>query len=230
MTIDEILTLLEQEYGPLQWQSGSDPVSELIGAILSQNTSDVNSRRAFERLIDTFGAWERVAEASIDQIAEAIKGGGLGRIKAGRIKAILERLLESQGSLDLGFLEGLPLAEAKAWLEKLPGVGPKTAACVLLFSLGRPVIPVDTHVYRVSRRLGLIDSKVWPKEAHQLLEEVVPPQARYQFHLHMLAHGRSVCKAQRPLCYQCIFQRGCPSSSVNAHKEKTHAKGEGRYH
>jgi len=210
MTIDQITSLLEQEYGALEWQSRSDPLSELIAAILSQNTSDVNSKRAFDRLVATFSSWERVAEASIEQIAEAIKGGGLSRIKAGRIKAILESIRQDQGSLDLGFLRVLPLAEAKAWLEKLPGVGPKTAACVLLFSLGRPALPVDTHVYRVSRRLGLIDSRVSPKEAHRLLEEMVPPQARYQFHLHMLAHGRSICRAPRPLCHTCILEEGCP--------------------
>ena len=210
MTIDQIISLLEQEYGALERRSHNDPLSELIAAILSQNTSDVNSKRAFDRLVATFGPWEGVAEASIDQIAEAIKGGGLSRMKAGRIKAILESIRQDQGNLDLGFLRSLPLAEAKAWLEKLPGVGPKTAACVLLFSLGRPALPVDTHVYRVSRRLGLIDSRASSKEAHRLLEEAVSPQARYQFHLHMLAQGRSICKAPRPLCHTCILEEGCP--------------------
>jgi len=214
MTIDEILSLLEREYGPLQWRASGDPLSELIRAILSQNTSDVNSKRAFERLVRTFGTWERVAEGSIDQIAEAIRCGGLSRIKAGRIKAILKGILESQGSLDLGFLGELPLPVARAWLEGLPGVGPKTAACVLLFSLERAVLPVDTHVYRVSRRLGLIDSRVSAEQAHQLLEDVVPSQERYQFHLHMLAHGRSICRAQRPLCRGCVFNEGCPSSFI----------------
>lgn len=212
MTIEEILTLLEQEHGPLEWRPRSDPLSELMGAILSQNTSDVNSKRAFERLVDTFGTWERVVEASIDQIAAAIHCGGLSRIKAGRIKVILEGILESRGSLDLGFLAHGPLPEARSWLEKLPGVGPKTAACVLLFSLARPALPVDTHVYRVARRLGLIDSRVSPEEAHQLLEEIVPSQAIYQFHLHMLAHGRSVCRAQRPLCHECVLGESCPEN------------------
>ncbi|KPJ51974.1 MAG: hypothetical protein AMJ37_03795 [Dehalococcoidia bacterium DG_18] len=212
MTIDEIIHLLGQEYGLPRWRARTDPLSELMGAILSQNTSDVNSGRAFESLVSTFGSWERVAEASIDEIAEAIECGGLSRIKAPRIKAILQGIVEARGSLDLGFLGELPLAEAKAWLQALPGVGPKTAACVLLFSLGRSVLPVDTHVYRISRRLGLIDSRVSPEQAHQLLEEVVPSQALYQFHLNMLAHGRSICRAQRPLCHDCMLEHGCPAN------------------
>lgn len=209
MTIDEIIQLLGQEYGLPQWQRQRDPLSELIGAILSQNTSDVNSHRAFDSLISTFGTWDRVAEASVGEVAEAIACGGLSRIKAPRIKAILEGILNDHSSLDLGFLGELPLPEARAWLQALPGVGPKTASCVLLFSLGRPVLPVDTHVYRVSRRLGLIDSGVSPARAHQLLEELVPAEAIYQFHLNMLAHGRGVCRAQRPRCHECVLREGC---------------------
>ena len=209
MTIDEIIHLLGQEYGLPQWRQRRDPLSELIGAILSQNTSDVNSHRAFNSLISTFGSWERVAQASIGEVAEAIACGGLSRIKAPRIKAILEGIPNDNGSLDLGFLGELPIPEARAWLQALPGVGPKTASCVLLFSLGRPVLPVDTHVYRVSRRLGLIDSGVSPARAHQLLEELVPAEAIYQFHLNMLAHGRGVCRAQRPRCPECVLQEGC---------------------
>jgi endonuclease-3 len=210
MTINEIISRLEQEYGALEWRPLADPLSVLIETILSQNTSDVNSHRAFDRLIDTFGTWERLAEAGVDDIAEAIRGGGLNRIKAARIKGCLESILESRGRLDLGFLALLPSSEAKAWLEKLPGVGPKTAACVLLLSLGKPALPVDTHVYRVSRRLGLIDSKVSPEEAHQLLEAMVPEEKRYEFHFLMLAQGRKVCRARRPLCHECVFQQQCP--------------------
>ena len=218
MTIDEIIHLMGQEYGMPQWRSRTDPISELVGAILSQNTSDVNSRRAFESLVSTFGAWEKVAEASIDEIAGAIECGGLSRIKAPRIKAILEGIMEERGSLDLGFLGELPLPEAKAWLQALPGVGPKTAGCVLLFSLGRSVLPVDTHIYRVSRRLGLIDSRVSSEQAHQLLEDIVPSQAFYQFHLNTLAHGRSVCRAQHPRCHDCVLKQSCPA---NHHRQES---------
>jgi len=177
MTIDDIIRLLGQEYGNPQWRPHADPLSELMAAILSQNTSDVNSHRAFQRLISTFDGWDSVARASYDEIAEAIGCGGLSRVKAPRIKAILEGIQKTRGSLDLGFLGDLPIPEAKTWLQALPGVGPKTAGCVLLFALGKPVLPVDTHVYRVSQRLGLIDSKVSPERAHQLLEEIVPPRS-----------------------------------------------------
>jgi len=220
MTIDEIIHLLGQEYGNPGWRPRTDPLSELIAAILSQNTSDVNSHRAFEKLISTLGGWDRVAEASSDEIAMAIGCGGLSRVKAPRIKAILEGILKTQGSLDLGFLGHLPIPEAKAWLQALPGVGPKTAGCVLLFALGKPVLPVDTHVYRVSRRLGLIDSKVSPEKAHQLLEEIVPPEAIYRFHLNMLAHGRRVCRAWHPLCHRCVLRGGCPTYKAGKNDEK----------
>ncbi len=209
MTINEFIQLLGQEYGLLRWQSQRDPLSELIRAILSQNTSDVNSHRAFDSLISTFGTWDRVAGASIEEIAAAIECGGLSRIKAPRIKLILEGILDDHGSLDLGFLGHLPLPEARAWLQTLPGVGPKTANCVLLFSLGMPALPVDTHVYRVSKRLGLIHSKVSPARAHQILEELIPAEAIYQFHINVLTHGRRVCKAQRPRCSECILLEGC---------------------
>jgi endonuclease-3 len=209
MTINDVIRLLAQEYDIPQWQSQRDPLSELIRAILSQNTSDVNSHRAFDNLISTFRTWDGVAGASIDEIATAIACGGLSRIKAPRIKLILEEILNSHGSLDLGFLGQLPLPEARAWLQALHGVGPKTANCVLLFSLGMPALPVDTHVYRVCRRLGLIDPKVSPARAHQILEELTPTEAIYQFHINVLAHGRRVCRAQRPRCSECILLEGC---------------------
>ena len=209
MTINDVIRFLAQEYGLPQWQSQHDPLSELIRAILSQNTSDVNSHRAFDSLISTFGTWDRVAEASIDEIAAAIECGGLSRIKAPRIKAILEGILDNRGSLDLVFLGQLLLSEARAWLQSLPGVGPKTANCVLLFSLRMPALPVDTHVYRICRRLGLIGPKVSPARAHQVLEELIPAEAIYQFHINVLAHGRRVCRAQRPRCSECILLEGC---------------------
>lgn len=160
MTIDEIISLLAQVYGARPWRARRDPVSELVFTILSQNTSDVNSQRAFNRLLNRFGSWEAVADAAVEEIAESIWGGGLARVKAPRIKGILKAILDKRGSLELDFLKDMPLAAAKSWLRELPGVGPKTAACVLLFSLGRPALPVDTHVYRVAKRLGLIGTKV----------------------------------------------------------------------
>jgi len=140
--------LLEEEYGAVTWSRHRDPLSELIMTVLSQNTSDHNSRRAFDRLITRFGGWEAVAKAEVGDIAQAIKPGGLAQVKAPRIKRILEEISAERGSFDLDFLGELPMDEAGAWLRDLPGVGPKTAACVLLFSLGKPAFPVDTHVYR----------------------------------------------------------------------------------
>lgn len=212
MKIDEVLSLLAQGYGVPRWRPRTDPLSELILTVLSQNTSDTNSRRAFQGLLALPGkGWEAAAEASVEEIARAIHQGGLARVKAPRIKLLLQALREQRGSLDLGFLREMPLPEAKAWLRRLPGVGPKTAACVLLFSLGRPALPVDTHIYRVVRRLGLIDSRVSAEKAHELLEALVPPEDIYPFHVNLIAHGRRVCKAQRPRCLMCLFREGCPA-------------------
>jgi len=208
--MEQVISMLAQEYGVPDWQPRRDPVSELIYTILSQNTSDANSLRAYQRLEEAFGGWEAVARSSPTAIAKAIWLGGLARSKAPRIKQALQGIIKRRGSLDLSFLEALPLAEAKAWLRQLPGVGPKTAACVLLFSLGRPALPVDTHLYRLALRLGLL-SKVSAEKAHQILEDMVPPGQVYQFHVNMVRHGRRICRAQRPHCPQCILREICPS-------------------
>ncbi|MEE8470426.1 MAG: endonuclease III [Dehalococcoidia bacterium] len=214
MSIDRIIELLAREYGNLSWRQHHDPLSELMMTILSQNTSDHNSRRAYSSLITAFGDWRAVAEGDVGDITQAIKTGGLAQVKASRIKQILGQILSQRGSLDLGFLGELPLAEAKAWLQSLPGVGPKTVACVLLFSLGKPVLPVDTHVHRVAKRLGLIDSRASAEKAHEALGAMVPAQHVYQFHMHMIEHGRRVCKAQRPHCHQCVLPRTCPAGQL----------------
>lgn len=214
MTVGEIVRLLAQEYGVPRWEPSDDPMGVLIGTVLSQNTSDVNSHRAFETLRHAFDTWQRLADADPEDIASAIRLGGLNRIKAQRIKAILRAVLEKRGSLDLGFLRELPVPEARAWLERLPGVGPKTAACVLLFGLRMPALPVDTHVLRVSKRLGLLDSRVSPEQAHGLLQEIVPAGDVHQFHVNILAHGRKVCRARRPLCTECVLAPGCPSYRI----------------
>ena len=208
--ISEILELLEKEYGAHPWHPHrGDALSELIMTVLSQNTSDKNSRPAFQSLGTAFPDWAAVARAPVGEIEAAIRSGGLAQIKARRIKLILKRIQESRGSLDLEFLRGMPLDEAKAWLKALPGVGPKTAACVLLFSLGRPMLPVDTHVHRVARRLGLIDPRASREQAHDILETLVPPQDIYRFHILLIEHGRRLCRAARPLCPRCPLRPGC---------------------
>lgn len=152
MAIREVSEILEQEYGPLEWHSYQDPIDVLIGTILSQNTPDANSGRAFASLKASFDSWEAVASAPAEHIAQTIKSGGLCQIKAARIKQVLEQIEKEQGHISLDFLNSKTMAEAKDYLMRLPGVGHKTASCVLLFSLGKPSLPVDTHVFRIAFR------------------------------------------------------------------------------
>lgn len=196
----------EPERKPLQ-----DPLSELIQTILSQNTADVNSDRAFASLAARFdGDWERVRTAPVAEVADSIRIGGLAEVKAPRIQSILNGIAERVGELDLSFLRELPLEEGRAFLRSLGGVGPKTAACVLLFACGKPALPVDTHVHRVSQRLGLVPAKATAEQAHVLLEKVVPPDLVYSFHMLLIHHGRQLCKAQRPRCAACPVLARCP--------------------
>jgi endonuclease-3 len=207
--IKEVHELLVEEYGHHLWKPHRDPLSELVRTILSQNTSDVNSNRAFSRLRAGFPSWEQMLSAGLEEVVEAIKPGGLARIKAPRIQAALRAILEQRGELDLSFLRDMEIHEARAWLESLEGVGPKTAACVLLFSLGRPALPVDTHVLRVSRRVGLIDAGTSAGKAHDVLGGMLPEDDVYDFHVNMVAHGRQVCHAQRPRCDVCVIAPHC---------------------
>lgn len=224
ISIERINFLLAGEYGERKQQSYRSPLSVLIQTILSQNTSDANSNRAFESLSASFDSWEAVAEASISEIAASIKSGGLGVIKAKRIKEALGEIERKRGKLELDFLNQLPLDKARDWLKNLPGVGSKTANCVLLFSLGRPALPVDTHVLRVAKRLGLINPKASAEQAHTLLERTVPSDKVYDFHMLLIEHGRRVCKAQRPRCTQCVLRRLCPSYEKFAGKTEWNAE------
>ena len=209
----EVHALLAGEYGPVTWTPRHDGVSELVSTILSQHTSDLNSDRAFQELVRRLGSWEAVLEAEPGQVADAIRAGGLAQVKAPRIQEVLRKVVELRGSFDISFLKELPLSEAKAWLMALPGVGPKTAAVVLCFALGMPAFPVDTHVHRVARRLGLIGPRVTAEEAHDVLESAISPEQTFSFHVYLINHGRRVCKAQRPLCDRCVLAPGCPSRS-----------------
>lgn len=204
-----VAAILDAVYGPRRQQPSGDPLDGLIGTILSQHTSDANSQRAHERLRQRFPTWPAVLAAPDDELADAIRVGGLAGLKARRIKEVLARIVAERGGFDLDFLAGLPLAEARAWLQALPGVGPKTAACVLLFDLGRPALPVDTHVHRVARRLGLIGPRMSAAAAHEVLEPRLPPDQRYAFHVNMIAHGRRVCRAPVPKCGLCPLTALC---------------------
>lgn len=186
------------------------PLEELIACILSQHTSDTNSHRAYRQLRERFPTWQEVIEAPVGEVEEAIRPGGLASSKAPRIQAVLRAIAEHNGGrIDLDFLNGMDTESARRYLLSLPGVGPKTAAIVLCFSLGRPVIPVDTHVFRVSWRLGFFDRKVGEAKAHDLLQNIVPEEDIYAFHVHLIRHGRTICKAQRPRCDQCPLADLC---------------------
>ena len=200
---------LLQAYGEPTWRPPLDPVSELVSTILSQNTNDANRDMAFDRLRARLPTWEQVRDADPQVVIEAIRPAGLANQKGPRIQAALRRITEERGRLELDFLADWPLDEAKAWLSSLKGVGPKTAAIVLLFSLGRPAFPVDTHIHRLSKRLGLIGPRVSREKAHTELEQLLPPDAYYAFHLNLIRHGRQVCTSRKPRCRDCFLRDLC---------------------
>ena len=207
----EIVDLLEVQYGKAIWKRRHEPLDELILTILSQHTSDINSERAFKMLMDEFGDMDTVLKAEIPEIEKAIKSAGLFRIKAARIKNVLNYIFNEIGSLNIEFLADLSMKDAKKWLTDIDGIGPKTAAIVLCFSFGMPAIPVDTHVYRLSKRLGLIGPKITADAAHDLLERIVDQNMIFQFHVYLINHGRNICKAVRPRCKSCVLSDKCPS-------------------
>ena len=214
LTPARIIELLDAEYGTVPWRPHNEPVAELVLTLLSQNTSDANSGRAFIRLLDAFPDWPSLLDADVKAIERAIQPGGLAPTKAPRLQAMLREVWSRCDSFDLSFLRERPLEEARAWLRSLPGVGPKTAACVLLFSLGRPALPVDTHVHRVAKRLGLVPEKSTAEQAHELLEPMLTPEQIYPFHIHLIKHGRRTCSAQRPKCPSCPLLQSCPSAAT----------------
>jgi endonuclease-3 len=203
-----IHALLRQEYGEHEWHP-HDPIATLVSTIISQNTNDVNRDHAFERLRARFPTWESVRDAPLDELVKAIRPAGLGPTKAPRIQQALRRITQARGEIELAFLNEMELEEARSWLLDIPGVGPKTAAIVLLFALGHPAFPVDTHVHRVTRRLGLIPDKTSREQAHELLEDLIPPELYYAFHLNLIQHGRAVCHARTPDCPRCVLQDHC---------------------
>ena len=209
--VTDVMEILGPIYGPVDRTPRYNAAQELVYTILSQHTSDVNSTRAYDSLMAMFESLDSIAAASPSAIEDAIRQGGLAAQKSVRIKTILNQVKAEVGSYDLSFLAEMPLDEAKAWLKRLPGVGPKTAAIILCFALGMPAMPVDTHVHRVSVRLGLIGRKVSADKAHDILEAKVPPDDVLPFHMYLIWHGRQVCKAQRPRCGECALAWGCPA-------------------
>ena len=188
-----------------------EPLDSLIGTILSQNTSDVNSGRAFVSLKRRFGTWERILLATPRRIAGAIRQGGLAGIKSRRIKAILSEIKKSHGRLDLGFLKRMPMREGYDYLRSFKGVGPKTAACVLLFACRKPVFPVDTHILRIAKRLGWARPKESAGAFQERMRGRIPRGWVYSLHINLIAHGRAVCRPRRPKCGECVLVKLCPS-------------------
>lgn len=217
---DEIERILDAEYGPRVLRASGDPVAELIGTILSQNTSDVNSARSMARLRAEFPTWDDVRAAPLEEVVDAIRSGGLANIKGPRIQAVLDTIVERCGDTDLHFLADMDLDEAKAWLMGINGIGPKTAACVLLFSLGRPAMPVDTHVHRVMRRLGVVPPRMSPEATTRVLEALIGPDPHrtYAVHVETISHGRQICKAQRPRCAVCPLSELCDYAQAIANE------------
>lgn len=207
--VREIHLRLLAQYGEKGKPGSRDPIALLISTILSQNTNDALRDRAFERLKARFPSWEEVRDAPLEKVEETIRVAGLSRQKAYRIQGALKRITEERGSIDLSFLQQMELKEAKRWLMSIEGIGPKTAAILLLFGLGMPAFPVDTHIFRVSKRLGLIPERATREKAHEILENLIPPDYYYSFHLNMIEHGRKVCTARKPKCRECILNDLC---------------------
>ena len=210
-----IISLLISTYGDRKWHKRLEPVGELVLTILSQNTSDTNSRRAYTSLVETFDTWDSLLKADTEEIASAIRSGGLADVKAKYIKNALQALKKETTDFNLSFLVDMTVDSARKWLIQLPGVGMKTASCVLLFSLRMPAFPVDTHVYRVAGRLGLIGKKISVDAAHLEMERITAPEDTYRCHVLLIEHGRKTCKAQRPLCPSCVLAKSCPSYKIH---------------
>jgi len=214
-SIRTIIRRLERGFGPLDPPRRWDPLEELILTVLSQNTSDVNSGRAFAAMRARWPTWEALATASPSDLADAIRGGGLANTKAPRILAILGGIRARQaGSLDLSWMRDAPDDEVAAFLKDLPGVGPKTVACVLAFALDRDVIPVDTHVHRVARRLGFYGDRTDAAQAHAILQRAVPRGLRVAMHVGLIRLGREICRPARPRCEDCPLHDLCPTAPL----------------
>lgn len=218
--VEEKLTDL---YGVRVWNTAhyeDDVLGALVATILSQNTSDYNSGRAYASLRAAFpSGWEAVRVASVSAVADAIRLGGLAQIKAPRIQAILQDVYERQGQTSLDHLRDWDDEPIRQYLRSFPGVGPKTAACVLMFNLGRPVLPVDTHVHRVAQRLGLIGLKTTADQAHDTLLALLEKEEVYSFHVHLIEHGRRLCHARKPECARCPLRADCDAFLLQAHAE-----------
>lgn len=201
--------ILAKEYGRPTVELDQNPLDTLIETILSQNTTDKNSSRAFSSLKEHYPNWEALRGENPKKVAKIIRSGGLAAIKAERILSALDFIESERGNLDLGFLKAMRPSDAEQWLGRIKGVGPKTRSIVLLFSLGKPAFPVDTHIHRVTNRVGLIGERTSREGAQTELAKLVPVRDFYSFHINIIEHGRAVCQARRPKCEICKIKRLC---------------------
>ncbi|OQY30590.1 MAG: hypothetical protein B6I38_07175 [Anaerolineaceae bacterium 4572_5.1] len=206
---------LMKKFGEPIWRNPLPAIDELVSTFLSQNTNDVNRDRGFDSLRVKFPTWEEVRDAPEDEVIEAVRIAGLANQKGPNIQRALRQISEERGELDLEFLKKMPVEEARAWLTRFKGVGPKTAAIVLLFSLGMPAFPVDTHIYRITGRVGLRPEKISVEKAHPYLENVFPPESYYAAHLNIIRLGREICKARKPDCAACPLLDICDFGKDN---------------
>ncbi len=206
----EVTRRLTEFYGVAEW-SKKDPMSMLVDIILSHRTRDEQTAAAYDNLLKRFGSWEAVRDAPTEEVEKTIANVNWPEVKAPRLQALMRRITEERGELNLDFLRDVPVEEGTAWLDRLEGVGPKTMACVLLFSARKPILPVDVHVHRVSIRLGLIGKKVTADNAHALLQALLPndSQTIYNFHKALLRHGQRICVFERPRCGKCVLTDLC---------------------
>lgn len=212
---NDIHQTLLAAYGEPAWRQHLPPVDELVSTILSQSTSDTNRDKGFYALKARYPDWESVMNAPEAEVIATIRPAGLANQKGPRIQKALRYVMDDQGEISLDFLEDLSLDEAKSWLTAIKGIGPKTAAIILLFAFNRPAFPVDTHVHRLTRRLGLIGPKVSAEKAHPILENIGDPDTFYPFHLNIIRHGREVCIARKPKCEICPLQAYCDYYEAN---------------
>lgn len=204
-----VAALLREHYGYPTWRQHLAPLDELVNCILSQSTSDTNRDKGYDALLARYPSWEAVRDAPPEEVIETIRPAGLANQKGPRIQDVLHTISEQRGELSIDFLSDLPLEDARNWLTSLNGVGPKTAAIVLCFAFDRPAFPVDTHVHRVSERIGFIPPRTSAEKAHPIMEAIVPPVDYYAFHLNVIAHGRTICRARQPGCEQCPLTAYC---------------------
>jgi endonuclease-3 len=196
-------------YGFPEWRNPLPPIDELVSTILSQNTNDTNRDRAFQALKSRFPTWEEVRDADTSLVIETIRSAGLANQKGSRIQKLLKEITAQRGKLDLSFLSEMSTEEARSWLMQFKGVGPKTAAIVLQFSLGKPAFPVDTHIFRVTGRLGIRPERMNAEQAHEYLAGLLPPETYYPAHLNLIRLGREICHARNPDCPYCPLQDQC---------------------